>query len=72
MERDDEPLESRLVELELRYMAQQDVIEALEREVLGANQRGDQLEKRVKRLEESLQELLRVLDAPANERPPHY
>jgi SlyX protein len=72
MERDDEPLESRLVELELRYMAQQDVIEALEREVLGTNQRGDQLEKRVKRLEESLQELLRVLDAPANERPPHY
>jgi SlyX protein len=72
MERDDEPLESRLVELELRYMGQQDVIEALEREVLGANQRQDQLEKRVKRLEESLQELMRVLDAPANERPPHY
>jgi peptide/nickel transport system permease protein len=30
------------------------------------------LEKRVKRLEETLQELLRAVDAPASERPPHY
>jgi SlyX protein len=64
--------DERLTQLELRYMAQQDMLESLSQEVLAERQRAEGLEKRVKRLEEALQELLLAVDTPANERPPHY
>ena len=43
----------------------------LNQELISANGRVGVLEKRVQRMERQLEELLNV-DAPANERPPHY
>lgn len=63
--------DTRLTELELKYMEQSDLVEQLNQELISANGRVGVLEKRVQRMERQLEELLNV-DAPANERPPHY
>ena len=65
-------LEDRIAELELRLMAQDDLIEQLHEEVLDANGTLARLVKRLERIEEQLQAVVRTIDVPANERPPHY
>ena len=59
-------------ELELELMDQREFLEVLNGELTEANGRIDVLEKRVERLERQLESVLAVLDAPANEKPPHY
>lgn len=65
-------LEPRVTELELRFMEQQDLLEQLDTELVASNARAELLEKRVKRLEETLQEVLPLVTTPGNEKPPHY
>jgi uncharacterized coiled-coil protein SlyX len=62
----------RLTELELRYMEQGELVEQLNTQVVEANATIHALSLRVKRLERQLEDLLRAVDAPANEKPPHY
>lgn len=66
------PDERRIAELELRLMAQDDLIEQLHQEVLQANGALAVLAKRLARVEQQLQAVSHVVDAPANEKPPHY
>lgn len=65
-------MEDRVTDLELRYTHQQDLIEKLDAELLSANRTIEVLEKRVQRLEQTLESVLAVVDMPANEKPPHY
>ncbi len=65
-------MEDRITDLELRYTLQQDLIEKLDAELLGANRTIDVLQKRVERLEHTLEQVLAIVDVPANEKPPHY
>lgn len=65
-------VESRLTDLELRYMRQQELLEALNGELTEANQSLTRMTKRVERLERQVESLLHALDKPANEKPPHY
>ena len=64
--------ETRLTELELRYMEQSDLVEKLNADLVAANTEIHGLGLRVKRLERQIEDLLRSVDAPANEKPPHY
>ena len=64
--------ESRLAELELRYLRQQDLVEQLNEVLVTTNQTVDLLERRVARLEQTLEGVVHAVDAPANEKPPHY
>ncbi len=65
-------VEDRFTELELRYVRQQDLLEQLNDELIKANGTIDVLEKRVARLEGVVEGLVRAIDLPANEKPPHY
>lgn len=65
-------MEDRITDLELRYTHQQDLIEKLDVELLGANRTIDVLQKRVERLEHTLEQVLAIVDVPTNEKPPHY
>ncbi|MEQ8280435.1 MAG: SlyX family protein [Deltaproteobacteria bacterium] len=65
-------MEDRITDLELRYTHQQDLIEKLDAELLGANRTIDVLQKRVERLEHTLEQVLAIVDVPTNEKPPHY
>ena len=64
--------EQRLIELELRYMEQTDVIEKLNTELVAVNTEVQTLTQRLGRLERQLEDVLRVVDLPVNEKPPHY
>lgn len=64
--------EERLAELELRIMAQDDLIEQLHQEIVEANGSLAGLAKRLERAEQQLQTMARLIDVPVNERPPHY
>ena len=64
--------EQRLTELELRYMQQTDLIEQLNAELLAVNTQVQGLDKRVDRLERQLEDLLKALERPAVDKPPHY
>ncbi len=68
----DEGAGERLTQLELRFMAQQDLLETLNGELTDAVAQIDLLMKRVERLEQAMQEVLRTIQVPANEKPPHY
>ena len=63
--------ESRLTELELKYMEQSDLVDQLNTELVAANTRIETLEKRVRRLERQIEDVLSI-DAPADDKPPHY
>jgi SlyX protein len=62
----------RIVELELRYLRQQDTIEQLSDELIQTNRTIELLEKRLARLEATVEGIATSVDRPANERPPHY
>lgn len=64
--------DQRLTELELRYMEQTDLIEKLNTELVTVNTEVQTLTQRLGRLERQLEDVLRVVDLPVNERPPHY
>ncbi|MEM7676157.1 MAG: SlyX family protein [Myxococcota bacterium] len=64
--------EDRLTRLELRFMEQQDLLETLNAELTKAVGSLDAANKRVERLEQAMQEVLRLLQTPASEKPPHY
>ncbi|HEX5752211.1 MAG TPA: SlyX family protein [Archangium sp.] len=64
--------ESRIVELELRYMQQQELLQELS-EVLYAQQRElDLLRAEVEQLKKKLQGEPGLVDARQHEKPPHY
>lgn len=64
--------ESRIVELELRYMQQQELLQELS-EVLYAQQREmDVLRAEVEQLKKKLQGEPGLVDARQHEKPPHY
>jgi SlyX protein len=65
-------MEDRITDLELRYTHQQELVDELNQALLEANQTIDVLEKRVTRLEQTLEQVLHHVDIPANEKPPHY
>ncbi len=67
-----EPDSERITHLELRYMEQQDLLDALNDELTKAVDQLARLGKRVDRLEQALQDVVRTIDPPANEKPPHY
>ena len=62
----------RITQLELRFMAQQDLLETLNEELTKAVDTIGLMAHRIDRLEHTMQEVLRVLNVPANEKPPHY
>ena len=65
-------MDERIVELELRYMQQQEQLQQLS-EVLYAQQRAlDALNAQVARLHQKLQGEPGLVDAAVNDRPPHY
>jgi SlyX protein len=64
--------ESRIVELELRYMQQQELLQELS-EVLYTQQRElDVLRAEVEQLKKKLQGEPGLVDARQHEKPPHY
>ncbi len=63
---------SRLTELEIKYMEQSDLVEQLNQELQTVNGQLDTVIARVQRLERQFEEVQGSLDAPSNERPPHY
>jgi SlyX protein len=64
--------ESRIVELELRYMQQQELLQELS-EVLYAQQRElDTLRAEVEQLKKKLEGEPGLVDARQQEKPPHY
>ncbi len=65
-------LAERLTELELRYMQQTDLVEKLDQALTAATLKIDLLEKRVGRLETTVQQVIQTVDIAPNERPPHY
>ena len=64
--------EARVTELEIKYMEQSDLLETLNGELVQANEQVYALTRRVQRLERQIEDLLRAVDLPANEKPPHY
>lgn len=66
------PDKGRIAELELRLMAQDDLIEQLHEEVLQANGALAVMAKRLARVEQQLQAVCHAVDPPADEKPPHY
>lgn len=65
-------MDERIVELEVRYMQQQEQLQQLS-EVLYAQQRAlDALVAQVARLQQKLQAEPGLVDAAVNDRPPHY
>lgn len=65
--------ESRLTELEIRFSEQQQVIEDLSEMVISQGKRIEALEKRVKLMKDKLDAVEPgLVDARANEKPPHY
>ena len=65
-------MEERVVELESRFMEQQSVIEDLSDVVYAQQKVIDSLLARVDQLEKKLAEQHGVVEAPADEVPPHY
>lgn len=66
-------LEERVVELELRWMAQEDFLRELSAVVAEQRRELEALEKRVDRLERALREVgAAVVPAPDDSPPPHY
>ena len=64
--------DERITQLELRFMQQQDLLDTLNQELTRAVETVDLMAKRVERLEQAMQEVLRAVDTPVNEKPPHY
>ena len=62
----------RTIELELELMAQRELLNVLNAELTQSNEHIEKLEKRTQRLEQQVEDLLKALDAPPVERPPHY
>ncbi len=63
--------DERMTELELRYLHQQELLEQLNDELVKANRTIEILEKRVVRLESTVEGLASA-STPGNEKPPHY
>lgn len=66
------PDTDRITELELELMAQRDLIDTLNAELTAANARADVMELRIERLERQFENLTAVIEAPTNDKPPHY
>jgi len=64
-----EELEKRIVDLELRFMRQEKLVDDLNEVIVGQRREIDRLLAEVKSLRE---QVLADADAIANERPPHY
>jgi SlyX protein len=62
-------LEKRIVDLELRFMKSEKLIDELNDVIVAQQRELDRLAGEVKSLRE---QLLSGVDAPINERPPHY
>lgn len=65
--------DSRLTELEIRFSEQQQVIEDLSEMVIAQGKRIETLEKHLKLMKDKLDAVEPgLVDARANEKPPHY
>lgn len=64
--------EERITELELRFMAQQALLDELSRQLTALNGAADRNQARLDRLESQTAELSREVFPPPNEKPPHY
>ena len=65
-------VEQRLVELEIKYTHQSDLIDQLSTELYKSNELIEGLSRRLKRVEQDSMELLNRGELPPNEKPPHY
>lgn len=65
-------MEERVTELELRYDRQADLVEQLDALVTRLQQDLLRAEARIDRLERTLEDVMRVVVPPPNEKPPHY
>lgn len=64
--------EDRFVDIELKLVHQEDMVESLNQVVYQQTRRIDQLEKMVNQLAEHLRNNAQSGTTPANEPPPHY
>lgn len=65
-------MDERITQLELRFMAQQDLVDQLNKELIEHAKTIERLEARVKRLETTLEEVVGAVFVHPNEKPPHY
>ena len=65
-------VEERIVELELRFLSQQDEIEKLSGVVYDQQRQIDRLESELRRLREALQSEPWAEGSMGHEKPPHY
>lgn len=64
--------EDRFVDIELKLVHQEDLVESLNRTVYEQARRIDQLEAMLAKLADHVRNLQETAQAPLNERPPHY
>lgn len=64
--------EDRFVDIELKLVHQEDMVESLNQVVYQQTRRIDQLEKMVNQLAEHIRNSAQSGTTPANEPPPHY
>ena len=62
--------DARVVELEVRFMHQKEMLESLSEVLVGQQAQMQRLDKRIKNLERRLEDM--GGDAPPIEKPPHY
>jgi len=68
----DDRLNDRLVDIEIKITHQEDLVETLNQTVYRQERRIDQLEAMVSALAEHLRTLQSTRQGPVNEKPPHY
>jgi SlyX protein len=64
--------EDRFVDIEIKLVHQEDLVETLNQAVYQQSRRIDQLEAMVAKLAEHVRNLQQAGQGPINERPPHY
>jgi SlyX protein len=64
--------EDRFVDIEIKLVHQEDLVETLNQTVYQQSRRIDQLEAMVAKLAEHVRNLQQPGQGPINERPPHY
>jgi SlyX protein len=64
--------EDRFVDIEIKLVHQEDLVETLNQTVYQQSRRIDQLEAMVAKLAEHVRNLQEAGQGPINERPPHY